>query len=86
MTIDDIERECRSWMSAEPLARGDNLNFRVTRLSEFILRALPVLRAADAWEQVNTGMHTNGPQHTLAMRDTRKALVDALDAFRRGEK
>lgn len=43
-------------------------------------RMRTVMDAAVAWHRANTGQHTNGPQHTLAQRDTRAALIAAIAA------
>lgn len=58
--------------------------FNDEMLARAFLAVMPTVRAALEWHRVNTGQHTNGPQHTLAMRDTRRALVDAIDTLRRG--
>lgn len=81
MTLDEIEELARDYAHlTDPMDPwpaewlGD--------LARALLAVLPVIRAAEAWHRVNTGQHTNGPQHTLAMRDTRNALVAAIDTMR----
>lgn len=78
MTLDDMEKlaaACRDSLVAETVT-----------LAEFVLAVMSVIRAAEAWHRVNTGMHTNGPQHMLALRDADRALKQAIDAMRAGMK
>lgn len=46
-----------------------------------LLAVSAVVEAAREWRRVRTGMHTNGPQHTLAMQKTARELEAAIDAL-----
>lgn len=76
MNLDEIEKLARDLLEVYEASGMDH------RICRALLAVLPVARAAKAWHAVNAGQHTNGPQHMLAMRDTRKALVDAVETMR----
>lgn len=89
--LDEMERMARGVVDAADADIGfadetGNAHhvFNDEMLARAFLAVMPTVRAALDWHRVNTGQHTNGPQHTLAMRDTRRALVDAIDTLRRG--
>lgn len=65
-------------------ALRDTAQATVTALDRLIL-AEAVCKAANNYRQITTGQHTNGPQYTLALRDTKKALWEALDAWEKGQ-
>lgn len=62
---------------------GDNPR-REGQLARFILRALPVLRAAEEWREKYSGK----PAHEFFIEEARArmALAEAIDAFRGGDK
>ncbi len=88
----DYTERCDEWPVADFPLDHDKSNL----LARALLAASARLTAADAvvtaareFYSVRTGMHTNGAQHTKAMRDTRVALeaaFAALDAQGGGER
>lgn len=61
----------------------DTAQAAVTALDRLLL-AEAVAKAAQAYRELTTGQHTNGSQYTLALRDTKRALWDAIDAWEKG--
>lgn len=82
--LEQMERLARDVLEADVDTAHDGWcrDVRV-HLARAVLAMMPVVKAAEAWQRTRTGQHTNGPQHMLAMRDTEKALKDAVDQMRR---